>query len=100
MRSAALALPVFFVLRFVPFLSIVGLAGFCGLSLAVPAWALRWWIRFGAIPSSNSDYRQSRRAVRTVGIVVTCVLVLYVILPFVVGFLHPFSRPPAGGHLS
>jgi len=76
MRSCALTLPVFFVLRFVPFISQVGTIGFCGITLITPFWALRWWRKYGKIETDDADFRSARNRVKWIGIVVSCVLVV------------------------
>src|SRR6185437_16783170 len=98
LRICAVSLPVFYILRFVPFLSMLGLAGFIGLSFAIPVWAVVWWARFGEIDSKDPDYIRSRKAVRIAGIVVSMVLLFFVIAPVVFAFLlgvirgaHPTS---------
>ena len=91
-RTCALAVPVFFVLRLVPFFTWVGLGGFIGLSFAIPVWAVIWWTRFGDIDSKDPDYIRSRKAVRTAGIVVSIVLLFFVIAPVVFGFLSGLIR--------
>lgn len=86
MRTCALALPVFFVLRFIPFLNMLGAVGFIGLSFVIPVWAIIWWSRFSDLESQDSDYVRSRKAVRIAGIVVAIVLFVLVILPGVAAF--------------
>lgn len=82
MRSCALSVPVFFVLRFVPFVAMLGGVGFTGLSFIVPIWAMRWWSKFGNIESDDADFRKARSTVKIAGIVVAIALVLLIILPF------------------
>jgi len=77
MSSTALALPVFFVLRFVPFFGSVGTIGFWILLFAIPVWALRWWFKYRDIVSEDPDFRQAEKRVRVAGIVVTGLLVLF-----------------------
>ena len=88
MRSTALTLPVFFVLQFVPFISSLGRIGFYGITLITPFWALRWWLRYGAIETDDADFRGARNRVKWIGIIVSCVFVLVVALNIYV-FLHP-----------
>ncbi len=92
MRSCALALPLFFVLRFVPFFTWLGSLGFVVLSFVIPVWAVIWWSRFSDLESEDSDYIKSRKAVRMTGILVAAVLLLLVILPFMVAFLIDLLR--------
>lgn len=86
MKSTALALPVFFVLRFVPFLSGLGSIGFWVLLIAIPVWALRWWLKYRKIETDDADFRRARKSVLVSGIVVSCLLVIFVLL-FVVAVL-------------
>ncbi|HWG22128.1 MAG TPA: hypothetical protein VG225_16480 [Terracidiphilus sp.] len=92
MRSCALAVPVFFVLRFLPFLGMLGTIGFIGLEFVIPVWAIIWWRKYGAIKTEDADYRSSRTAVKIAGIVVGIALVVLVILPFFIGVLIGISR--------
>lgn len=86
MKSTALALPVFFVLRFIPFLSGLGSIGFWVLLIAIPVWALRWWLKYRKIETDDSDFRRARKSVLVTGVVVSCLLVISVLL-FVVSVL-------------
>jgi hypothetical protein len=88
MKSTAVSIPVFFVLRFIPFASMLGGVGFIGLSFVVPIWAVRWWLKFGSIVSDDADFRKARSTVKIAGILVSVVLVLLVILPFLFGLIH------------
>jgi hypothetical protein len=51
----------FFCFRFVPF--IVGMAGlaFLLLMFALPIFTLRWWLRFGKLPSKDPEFLAARR---------------------------------------
>ncbi len=84
MRSTALALPVFLVLRFVPFIAMLGSIGFLVVSVAVPIWAARWWRKFSKIETDDAEFQKARKTVKWAGIIVSLVLVLFVIVPFVV----------------
>jgi hypothetical protein len=91
MKSTALALPVFLVLRFIPFLSGLGSIGFWVLLIAIPFWALRWWFKYRKIETDDSDFRRARKSVLVTGIVVSCLLVIFVLL-FIVSVLFIASR--------
>jgi hypothetical protein len=78
MRSTALTLPVFFALRFVPFIALLGTVGFDGVTLITPFWALRWWLKYRAIKTDDADFSSARNRVKWIGIIVSCVLVLVV----------------------
>jgi hypothetical protein len=92
MKSTAVSIPVFFVLRFIPFASMLGGVGFIGLSFVVPIWAVRWWLKFGSIVSDDADFRKARSTVKIAGILVSVVLVLLVILPFLFAFSRGLNR--------
>jgi hypothetical protein len=92
MKSTALAIPVFFVLRFLPFMALLGLIGFVGLSFVIPFGALRWWFKYGRLTSTDADFLKARTTVKIVGFAVTAVLLLLVIGPFLIGFLSFASR--------
>jgi len=80
MKSTALALPVFFVLRFVPFFGSLGSLGFWVLLVVIPVWALRWWLKYRKIETDDADFRRARGRVMAIGIVVTCLLVIFILL--------------------
>lgn len=92
MKSTTFTLPVFFVLRFVPFISLLGTIGFIGLLMAIPIWVLVWRRKFGGIVSSDRDYLKARRTVFLIGIFVPMILALFVIVPFLVGILIAMNR--------
>ncbi len=91
MRSTALALPVFFGLRFVPIISMLGSIGFLGLSLGIPIWSARWWWKFAKIDAHDAEFRKARKTVMWVGIIVSLVAVLFEIVPFVLA-MRSISR--------
>jgi len=80
MKSTALVLPVFFVLRFIPFLSGLGSLGFWALLIVIPAWALRWWLKYRKIETDDADFSRARGRVLAIGITVSCLLVIFVLL--------------------
>jgi hypothetical protein len=88
MRSTALTLPVFFLLRFVPFFNWVGLIGLLVLTLVIPFWALRWWRKYSEIETDDADFRRAQNRVKWIGIIVGCVLVV-VVVANIYTFLHP-----------
>jgi len=56
-------------LGLVPFVSLIGTLGSWILFFAVPAMAIRWWFKFGAIVANDSDFARAKRSVMlTVGI--------------------------------
>ena len=50
----------FFILRFVPFLSMMGRLGFMLLIFALPAITV-WWLRFGKLRSMDPEFIRARR---------------------------------------
>lgn len=92
MRSTALTLPVFFGLRFVPFLSGLGSLAFTLLSFAIPIWGLRWWLKFAKLDSPDPEYRNARTTVKVTSLIVLAVLVVLVILPFIANVLLIMGR--------
>ena len=60
LKVMAWAILTFFLVMFVPFLGLVGLAGLWFLRLAIPFMLIRWWIRFGKIKTDDRDFSQAR----------------------------------------
>ncbi|MGA3333043.1 MAG: hypothetical protein ABSC62_02645 [Terracidiphilus sp.] len=87
MRSAALMLPVLFVLRFVPFIRLVGGIGFLLLLLGIPLWAMRWWHKYGGIVSGDPDVVRARRTVKTIAIIVPMVLAFFLVVEILMAFV-------------
>lgn len=92
MRTVALSLPVFFVLRLIPFANMLGGLGFLIVTVVVPVWGVIWWIRYNALEYDDAEFKKSRRAVLRITIVVTAVLVLFEILPFITGLAIGLSK--------
>jgi hypothetical protein len=90
LKVAAGAMAVFFGMRFIPFLGLVGLGGIAFLVLAVPVMTIRWWTRFWRIQSDDPEFRRARRSVTTVGIGAT-VLGLILLAVNVFFLLRPAS---------
>lgn len=89
MRSTALALPVFFVLRFLPIVSMIGLVGFYGLLFAVPIWALIWWLRYGNLNFTNdAEFARARTSVTWTGVIVGTLLIICMVGPIALGVLR------------
>jgi hypothetical protein len=80
MKSTALTLPVFFALRFVPFIALVGTVGFWVLLVALPFWALRWLLKYRGLESDDAEFRKARNTVKWTGIIVAAVLVVFLAL--------------------
>jgi hypothetical protein len=80
MKSTAFALPVFFFLRFIPFLSGLGSIGFWALLIVIPGWALLWWLKYRKIETCDADFRRAQKSVLITGIVLSCLLLIFVLL--------------------
>jgi hypothetical protein len=93
MRSTALAIPVFFVLRFLPIVSMIGFVGFFGLLFAVPIWAIIWWLRYGNLSYMNdAEFARARTSVTWTGVVVGALFMIFVVGSFALGLLAGLSR--------
>ncbi len=92
MKSTTFTLPVFFALRFVPFISLLGTIGFIGLLMGIPIWTLVWRRKYGRIVTTDSDYLKARRTVFLIGIFVPIIFALFIIVPFLVGVLIAANR--------
>lgn len=60
LRTMAITILVFLGFMFVPFLSILGIAGYWFLMFAVPFMTIRWWVKFGAIRADDRDLKRAR----------------------------------------
>lgn len=80
-------LPVLFVLRFVPFIRLVGGIGFLLLLLGIPLWAMRWWHKYGGIVSGDPDVVRARRTVKTIAIIVPMVLAFFLVVEILMAFV-------------
>ena len=89
MKSTALALPVFFLIRFVPFIAPVGGIGFWGLLVALPVWAMIWLIRYRGVVSEDADFRKAQKTVKWVGTIVAGLLILFVVVTMILLALTP-----------
>ena len=84
LKTAAGAILVAFVLRFVPFVSGLGNVAFLVLLMAVPAMAIRWWVKFLGIETNEADFRRAKKTVAAIGIPVSIILATLLTL-FAVG---------------
>jgi hypothetical protein len=91
LKTAAWAILVAFAFRFVPIVSGLGSTAFLILLVAVPAMALRWWIKFSRLVSDEADFRRARRTVAAIGIPISIVLVI-VLAVLVVGVTASFRH--------
>jgi hypothetical protein len=92
MRTVALSIPVFFLLRFVPFISMLGMLGFYGITIALPIWGVVWWFRYNALEYDDAEFKKARRTVMIATIVVAAVFLLLVVLGFIIGVAIGLSR--------
>ncbi|MBB5316925.1 hypothetical protein [Tunturibacter empetritectus] len=63
-------------LIFFPFLGLAGLIGFVFIKYAVPVMAIRWWVKYGRIKTTDPDFRRAR------GIVIPVSAISLIILLF------------------
>lgn len=66
----------FFLLRFLPFISILGIVGFWFLAVATPVMVIRWFVKFGDLTSGDPEFARARRTAIVVGIGSIVVLLL------------------------
>ena len=59
---------VFFVVLFVPFLSLIGLAGTWFLRFALPVMCIRWWVKYGTVKTQDPDFSRARTSAVLVSI--------------------------------
>jgi hypothetical protein len=53
----------FGVMIFFPFLGLAGLVGFVFIKYAVPLMTIRWWVKYGRLKPTDSDFRSARGTV-------------------------------------
>jgi hypothetical protein len=92
MKSCAWALPVFYLLRYVPFLGLLGVVGFLGLLIGLPIWALRWWLKYGSLMMEDADFIRARNTVKIIGIVVPTLSIVFIIAALFLGMLRAMNR--------
>jgi len=51
----------FFFLRLVPFLGLLGVAGFFFLEFAIPFMTIRWWLNFRDLRSKDQELLRARK---------------------------------------
>jgi glucan phosphoethanolaminetransferase (alkaline phosphatase superfamily) len=91
MKTAAGAILVAFVFRFLPIVGGLGNLAFLVLLIAVPAIAIRWWVKFSGIVTDEADFRRAKKTVIAIGIPITVILVLVLAL-FAVGVTSVLGR--------
>ncbi len=62
LRVMAWTILTFFLLIFVPFLGLAGVAGLWFLRIAIPVMLIRWWVKYGKIKSDDRDLSKARGA--------------------------------------
>jgi len=70
LRTAAISILVFIGVIFIPFLGLLGIAGYYFLLLAVPFLAIRWWVKFHRIRTEDRDFRRARITVIIISILI------------------------------
>ncbi len=68
LKVMAWAVLAFFGVLFVPFISLAGLVGLWFLRIAIPVMVIRWWIKFGAIKTPDTDFKMAKRSAIIVGV--------------------------------
>ena len=63
LRTATVAMYVFMVLSFIPFLPLVGW-GFLAIFIVALVLLIRWQVRFGRLVTNDADYLKARRSWR------------------------------------
>jgi len=80
LRIAAGVLLAFFLLRFVPLIS-----GLCGmaylvLTIGIPIGCIRWWVKYGAIKTTDPDYAPARSRALLITVLVGANFLLWLVL--------------------
>jgi hypothetical protein len=63
------SLLTFFLVMFIPFITLAGVVGLWFLRIAIPVMLVRWWIKYGSIKTNDSDFARAKKAVIIVGVV-------------------------------
>jgi hypothetical protein len=69
LKIAALCIPAFLLIYFVPFMGLLGVVGMIFLEIAIPIWIVLWCFRFLRIQSDDPDFRSAKKTVVVVAIV-------------------------------
>ncbi len=70
LRTCALAMPVFWLLMLVPFVSMLGVCGYFFLLFAIPFLSIRWWVKYANVELSDSDTRRARTTVVVISVLI------------------------------
>jgi hypothetical protein len=81
LRIMASTIVVCLLLSFLPLIGFAALIGFYFLLVAVPVMTIRWWVKFGGLSSSETDWRRAKLTAVISG-VVCLVFLLLVVLRF------------------
>jgi hypothetical protein len=60
LKIMAWSLLTFFGVMFIPFIGLVGAVGLLFVTYALPVLCVRWWIKYGAIHTSDVDFLRAR----------------------------------------
>lgn len=74
LKVMAWSLVTFFLVMFIPFLGLAGAIGLWFLRFAIPVMVIRWWIRFGAIKTSDTDFVRAKRTAIIVSVLAVLAL--------------------------
>jgi hypothetical protein len=74
LRTMAFAFLAFIVIMFIPFMGLLGVAGYWFLMFAVPFMSIRWWIKFHAVRADDRDFKRARTTVLIISVL--CLLPL------------------------
>lgn len=91
LRIALVCGLVFLAMAFVPFMGLLGIAGYYFLLIAIPVWTIRWWVRFGRLKAEEGDFRKARKTMLLLAIPVSILLLLWA-ANVISGYLHTIAR--------
>ena len=74
LKVMAGAIGAFFLVSLLPLVGGLGNLGFLFLAVATPVMAVRWFVRFGKLTSTDPDFNSARHAAIAAGIVSAAVL--------------------------
>lgn len=66
LKIAALCAPAFFLIFFIPFMTLLGELGLVFLTFATPVWIALWCFRYLGIETDDPDYSSARKTVLVV----------------------------------
>lgn len=78
LKVMAGAIGAFFLASLLPFVGGLGNLGFLFLAIATPVMVVRWFVRFGKLPSADPEFRSARHAAIAAGIVSVAVLLILI----------------------